>query len=330
MKSATMRAIGQYAKTLNEIIPYCQQGMACLRRDLLSASQHDRNSGDEEPTRLSRRTEGISGWHRKPSPAGIGYVRILGAGLCGRGIGLQGLVILFPLLTMLAACGGGGGSSTPTQSSLAQPASQAKSVSIEAYGDSTQYGWTQSSAGVYTQAPDNAPSAAQKALQSRFGELVTVTNCGVSGSTAESVLAGTDGSGRGTWAQQMAASKTNVVYVNYGINEAHFGITASTFQQSLDQMITIAQSAGKTVVLETPNPTCRDGYADAGTEAMAGIVTQEATNWNLPLIDTFAFLSGYQNWCSMLSDGVHPTDATYLLVGQLTSQALSPIVSANL
>jgi lysophospholipase L1-like esterase len=230
----------------------------------------------------------------------------------------------------LSACGGGG-SGSPTQPAAPQP----KTVLIEAYGDSTMWGCTLTQGAPagskcvtigYAQTAKPVPEQVQTFLQAKYGPTVTVVNHGVPGDLTPFLLSG-DGFNL-PWAQQMAQSKADIVYLNYGINDANAtsGESASDFQANLNQIISIAKAAGKTVVLETANPVNDPtGAHDALPQFVAAeLIT--AQQWDVTVIDQFNYLSGMANWDSLLSDPLHPTQDGYNLKAKFEFQALDPIV----
>lgn len=138
-------------------------------------------------------------------------------------------LVIYLTAILLTACGGGG-SSAPAPEPV-QPAQSAPSIQVAAYGDSTQEAQGQ-------------PHAA-----SRPGAYVY--NRGVGGTNTHHLLTGTDGVNY-AWATQMPRETAKVVVINHGINDR--GYPLETYKANLRELVTVAQNAGKIVMLEMPNP----------------------------------------------------------------------------
>lgn len=236
--------------------------------------------------------------------------------------------LLSAFVLTCAGCGGGGGSSDSSGTTAAAPPPIIKTVLIEAYGDSTMLGNSLIN-GVYVQVAQPAPAILQSLLQAKYGSIVTVVNHGVGGTTAAKLLSG-DGVNL-PWAQQMAQSKAQIVLFNYGINDSNeVGNTAAAFEQAENQLVQIAKAAGKTVVIETPNPVTYDLNAPMPSFVAASLSV--ASTWGITVIDEFAYLNTLPNWTSMLSDeiGLHPTQAGYQIKAEYEFKILDPIVAAAL
>jgi acyl-CoA thioesterase I len=229
-------------------------------------------------------------------------------------------------------CGGGSGSPRTQQ---AQQTLQAppKPVLLEVYGDSTAAGCTPTPGAQAIQPCHTAGFAVanpspeqtlQSLLQAKYGSTVTVVNRGVAGNTAPALLTG-DGLNL-PWAQQMAQSKAQDIVLIFGINDSHVSVNepVDTFQSNMSGLIRIAKAAGKTVLVETPNPVTDPSSASLRSYAAASIAA--ARMWDANVIDEFGFLSAQPAWDSMLSDGVHPTQGGYNLKAQFEFTALDPIV----
>ncbi|MFP3548344.1 hypothetical protein SB748_33720, partial [Rhizobium sp. SIMBA_035] len=68
---------------------------------------------------------------------------------------------------------------------------------------------------------NSVPALLQSALQARFGSTVIVSNQGVSSTEASQLLNGADGV-HPSWANQMAASKAQIVTINMTLNSPYF------------------------------------------------------------------------------------------------------------
>jgi acyl-CoA thioesterase I len=229
---------------------------------------------------------------------------------------------------LCAACGGGSGAPSST------PAAGAKKILVELYGDSTQWGCTVvtgAPAGSkcetigYAQTADPVAAQVQTMEQTAHGANVTVVNHGVPGETTTELLAGDQYNL--PWAQQMAQSQADIVVFNDGMNDANVGSgeTPATYQTNLNSLIQTAKAAGKTVVLETPNPSTDPDRAALPDFVIAARTT--AQQWDVTVIDQYAQLTGNPQWDLMLCDGVHPTQAGYDLKATIEFDGLDPVVA---
>jgi lysophospholipase L1-like esterase len=244
------------------------------------------------------------------------------------------LVIAAGISIILSACGGGGGgSSATTQNQIQQPTlATPNTIIIEEYGDSTTAG-LQIFNGVMSYTPNSEPVVLQRLLQQQFGSNVTLSNLGVSGTQASNLLDGSHGFAL-PWDQQMAASKAGIVTINFARNDAEYcgvptaGMTCvppEQYRQILTRLVQIARAHGKQVVLYEPDPVA---YSD-GNAAIALYLTQlksVAAEQQVPVVFAWEYAQGLPNYGSLLSDGVHPTDALYAHNAQWEAQVLAPIV----
>lgn len=239
---------------------------------------------------------------------------------------------------VLSACGGGGGSPSVSVNIPPAPPPPAppKPVLIETYGDSTTVGYQGfTAAGSIT--PNNEPAVLQSILRNQFGQTITVSNQGVSGIEASQLLLGTDGV-HPSWINQMAASRADVITLNLALNDPfytvslHDGVPAETpaqYAQAMTQLVQIAQSAGKKVVLFEPNATCepiRQPLMPSYVQALRGV----ASAMSVPLVAEYDPFLELPDWQSLLSDCLHPTDAGYSIKAKWEYQTLAPIVASLL
>jgi len=241
---------------------------------------------------------------------------------------LMGVVVI-----ACSACGGGGGGSTAPAPVVAKAPN---SVLIAEYGDSTTAGW-QVNNGVGANTSASEPVELQSYLQAQFGTTVTVSNQGVGGTEASQLLNGTDGT-HGAWFNEIAASKAQIVTFNFSLNDAFFSVTQrdGTINESVDQykgymvaLIEGAKSAGKKVVVYTPNPTCeavRVPILPQYVDALKAVAASE----NVPIVDNYGIISAMPNWQAMLSDCLHPNDALYAIKAKNEADVLAPIVKSLL
>ncbi len=131
----------------------------------------------------------------------------------------------------------------------------------------------------------------------------TIDNRGVSGSTAGQLLNGTDGLNR-PWAEEMAGSPAELVIINHALNISG-GTTTAQYEEHLTELVTIAQAAGKRVILEDPNEAEPHGEFDMHAfaeriEVMRRVATKHrARHCEQPRVP--------------LQDGAHPTPEGYAI-----------------
>ncbi|ARK86031.1 SGNH/GDSL hydrolase family protein [Burkholderia pseudomallei] len=204
---------------------------------------------------------------------------------------------------------------------------------IEAYGDSTTVGCTITVNAVateacpvdgYATASMTEPAALQQLLQSSLGPTVTVSNKGVSGTTTGDLLNGTGRQNGQTWQASMSASKAQIVTVNFGLNDAW--LPSENFTANLQNIISIARAAGKTIVLFTPNPLkTPNATVNANLIAFREQEIQTAQSMGVTVVDDYSQLPQAQ-WSALLPDGTHPTAQGYLAKAEAEAYVLGPIV----
>jgi lysophospholipase L1-like esterase len=184
---------------------------------------------------------------------------------------------------------------------------------IGMYGDSTMEGESCIHGScVYPQ--DNAPNTLQKLLPK-----ARIVNQGLSGDNASSWL---DRDGATIppcdWEAEMRASQAQVIVLNWGINDT-FQLTENRFRRSMEKLIETALRAGKTVMLETPNPVdpSINKRVAAKLPALVAIDRELSLKYNLLLIDEYQACSNSGSWFSLLSDGIHPTVEGYKFKAQV-------------
>jgi lysophospholipase L1-like esterase len=193
--------------------------------------------------------------------------------------------VLYLTVLLLTACGGGG---SPVET--APPGSlPTLEATVSAYGDSTQLAQGQ-------------PHAA-----SRPG--LSVANEGVSGTNTTMLLAGTDGK-HAPWAQEMARIKSRTIVINHGINDR--AISVDQYKANLRELVTVAQKAGKIVMLETPNPA-----GEVETEMMRrnnfDVVAFEARRQGMRDVAVHMGVYLCEQSRVPLVDGIHPTPEGYAI-----------------
>ncbi|BCQ56182.1 SGNH/GDSL hydrolase family protein [Burkholderia gladioli] len=203
-------------------------------------------------------------------------------------------------------------------------------VLIESYGDSTTQGW-QVENGVGQVTRHTAPLVLQTLLQDHFGPSVRVSNLGVGGTQASQLLNGTDGV-HPDWERQMAASRAQIVTLNFGLNDAYYisarkdGIAAESpddFAAVMTRLIQVARRHGKQVIVFEPNPTC-EPIRQPRISAYVAALRRVARAQKVPIVGEFDAIGTMPNWASLLSDCLHPTDHGYAVKARLEF----PVVAA--
>ncbi|RQU16221.1 SGNH/GDSL hydrolase family protein [Burkholderia cenocepacia] len=250
-------------------------------------------------------------------------------------IAMKGAIVslLGAMVVSCSGCGGGGdgaGSPATTAQAAVQP------VLIEAYGDSTTQGW-QVIQGVGQVTPNGEPAELQKMLRDRFDDSVTIANHGVGATQASQLLNGTDGV-HARWADQMAASKAQIVTLNFGLNDAYYSVTVSKnpniipesptdFESTMTQLVQIARKNGKLVVIFEPNPTCEDTRAPLMPQYVDAL-RRVAVAERVPIVNEFDQMKSLSEWPTLLSDCLHPTDHGYLMKAGFELPVVSTLVQA--
>lgn len=206
-------------------------------------------------------------------------------------------------------------------------ASAKDAVIIAFYGDSTVYGTQMQPGGTYIRSRNNEPDTVQWDLQKVFGVRVFVQNHGVPGSICSDFLWGQNSVSQ-DWRKEMANSTADVIVYNTGINDA--GRMDNTgFIWCEQQIVGIAQQAGKKVIIETPNP-----VAFVWNSNIWGVVHNEqyvASTTGATLADFWsAIMNSSFNWKPMLADGIHPNDQMYQLKAINIEATLTPMVQTIL
>jgi len=206
------------------------------------------------------------------------------------------------LCTLLAAlCAGCGGGEAPEP----KPPEPNLRV-IEFYGDSLTFGSIAGRAGELARLSVPPVRRAQEML----GEAALAVDYSLPGATAADALAGVAGMPFGPFAGHIATSPAHTLVLRYGGADAVRGTPLADFERDLSALVTLAQSAGKTVLL-------------VGVIAFhpAGDVTQaladRADDFDLAVERTADALgTGFVDvravpvtWPDDLADAVHPAQA---------------------
>ncbi|MFM0503980.1 SGNH/GDSL hydrolase family protein [Paraburkholderia caffeinilytica] len=172
------------------------------------------------------------------------------------------------------------------------------------------------------------PDVSQAILQAQLDDTgITIANHATGGtsSSLQNEMLGVDGNGA-PFAQRVALSKASIVIDNHAMNDALGGETLDDYKQYLPQWIAAVRAAGKTPVLEEPNPVCDGNHPQLGDYVQA--MEDAAFTYGVALITQYAYLQTVPNYCSHLNAGFYPDDAIYAIKAQRQAAALAPLVQA--
>lgn len=258
---------------------------------------------------------------------------------------MRNVILILSLL--LAACGGGEDATAPA---VAQPEGppMTKIVKIGMYGDSTTAGYDGAQVGVLD--PTIAePTVLQSLLRNLFpvpAYDITVTNYGVSGTSAWNLLYGDANANPPvpTFEQRMAASTDKIITINFGMNDSvpAAGVTLDMYRQHIGALVDIARAHGKIVVLQQPNPSCTPDHINL--RAYVRALDQVGRDKGVPVVDQYwRILELVPDQQGMnpgaygtdlcydmhkyFPDGIHPNAAMYSFKASNTLQFLAPIVA---
>ena len=249
-------------------------------------------------------------------------------------------MLLCGLVVFGSACSNNATQDTVSSTDMKQDSKEPMPVSddqylIESYGDSTTLGETVVN-GKLALAESPTPAGLEKLLRAEFGPTISVINEGVSGSQAIQLLDGTDGK-HPNWQSQMSRSKAKIVILNFGLNEAYYlkvpnpnlaPISPDKYAEVMSNLVEIATSAGKIVVLNEPNPTCDKDRAN-GVEYYATYLDQVAAKKSVPLVGNYWEISKQADWQKMLLDCVHPNQSLYDAIAKRQFDVVKPLISIN-
>lgn len=213
----------------------------------------------------------------------------------------------------LAACSGGGSSdSIISSASAASAPAAAKGIvvtSITFEGDSTAFG---------IGAPGNLsePAALQQISQ------IPVINAGVSGSTTAENLNGT-APFTSTLAQRLATDPSQIVIMNYAINDSHT-VDLNTYDKNLFDWVATVRAAGKIPVFAEPNPSSLPGY-DTVLPPYVAAMDAVAQQLQVPIVKQYNAFLAIPGWQSLLADGLHPNEFGYSVKAYATAAIIRAI-----
>lgn len=178
---------------------------------------------------------------------------------------------------------------------------------IELHGDSTQVGQSVWSGVTYQEKFTPA-----KVLESFLGDSATVKNLAIGGSQLAQVVNGSSMYPTGSFGDHIAQSDADIIVCNWGINDAFLpGNTNYAHRQRWKVIERMVREAGKTLVIETPNP-----ISTAHAGILASIVAASRSITGAQYVDIHAQVTWkYPQWAGHLSDGIHPNAIMYQFIG---------------
>lgn len=187
---------------------------------------------------------------------------------------------------------------------------------IAFYGDSTIRGYKTHSG---AQVRISTPEAFAQGLgpNSPFA----VRNEGVDSSRIEHLMAGTDGR-HAAWATYLPTSGVDIVITNHASKN---GNTVEQYESDLRDMVRVARSFKRFIILMTPSPIVEGGLESYVT-AMRRVAEQE----QVPLIDVYRYLAEVMAESGrtidhIVPDGYHPADDVYVLIGRYAARRFRDI-----
>jgi len=192
------------------------------------------------------------------------------------------------LAVLCAGCGGG---------SPAEPPAVPAPLVIEFFGDSLTFGSIEGAAGELTRLTVPPVRRAQELL----GDAAVCVDMSLPGATVGDALAGVAMMPFGRFADHAATTSASVLVIRYGGADALRGTPLADFERDLAAMVSLAQSAGKRVLLVGVIATTT-GATDDYDLAVERVADAHGTEW----VDVRAVPYALPG---DLADAVHPAQA---------------------
>jgi len=211
---------------------------------------------------------------------------------------------------------------TPTPAPVVAPAPKPPTpILIEVYGDDAMRGMT-SMMGV---AQQSETVQSQALLRAQSGDGITIINRATGGrsSSLKNQMNGMDGNGA-PFADRIKTSAASIVIDNHAMNDALGGETLDEYRQYLAQWVTAVRAAGKTPVLEEPNPVCDGDHPRLA--AYVAAMNDAAVQFSVPLVKQYDYIQTLPNWQSHMSGCLYPDEWMLQVKGQRQAEVLRPIV----
>lgn len=172
-------------------------------------------------------------------------------------------LLLAGLCLVLTACGGGDPADDeamlePAAAAVRYEAGAVAPIKVLMYGDSTQVGINDQGVN---------PASVAQAIFDHREEPFQVRHEGVGGSSALQLLLGVERVHTQPFLQAIAATDADIVTFRFGINDRR-NYSAKVFLLVMEELVSLAEAAGKTVIIETPSPIER---ADILEEVQANV-----------------------------------------------------------
>lgn len=200
-------------------------------------------------------------------------------------------------------------------------------LEISCYGDSVMWGATPYK--LEKQSPKNGPSILESVLQQIFRGEISVKNLGISGSTLSGFVSGTDGSGTSISAK--AGMKTDMIYINHGVNDMFKDGSISEYRKNLNLLVDAFNKNGVAVVFVTPSIVANYFFGDVAKSSKIKIYVNAmldvAKSKGVPVVNQFENTyrdSMNHSLREIVPDGVHMSDFNYNQLGyNLASQLIN-------
>jgi lysophospholipase L1-like esterase len=208
--------------------------------------------------------------------------------------------------------------STPPPATIAPPTTT--TVYVDYFGDSTAHGDIGGTPYQVAQPPSNV-------MDANLPTNYVVRNEAVGGASVIELLNGTDGV-HADWKTTVSKTAAKYILMNYAINDSYETFTTpTTYKANYAKAIDIARAYGKIVILQTSNPTNNDAKTQTYVTAMKEVAAEKG----VAVIDQYTYLKQYMATNNLgvyqiTNDGIHPTQATYLLEGQYAARRFKEIV----
>lgn len=201
-------------------------------------------------------------------------------------------------------------------------------ATLQCYGDSTMWGADPANLSMQVALPP--PAALQVMLRNYYGNTAaTCNNLGISGTTLNQMILGTDGSGSTFQAKMASSGGSQIVYCNHCINDANapgLQTTADVYKSNLTLFVQLCRFYGNFPIivegfLELPYGTFGTRSRAETMKIFVGVQRAVAMQYGVPLVQNYAFIqrmlqSGKYKPLDLLPDGVHATAALYKQMGQ--------------
>lgn len=195
-------------------------------------------------------------------------------------------------------------------------------VKFDLYGDSTFWGaWTDN---LNLQSPQEPGLSFKRALGIIYANTTAdVRNKAISGTALYRMLAGTDG-GVGTFAERIAASDADVVFINHAMNDMQDNTSLAEYEKNVVKAIEIVRNAGKLLIWATPNAVTWGSFdrpqldKPVRIEWFADVVRKVCAQYDIPVVDNNYFTKRtleFMPASAVVPDGVHPSDLLYEQIG---------------